>query len=109
MGYGYTSITGCNLNSVTVKGGYKLGGLIGYICASKGYNNDVTGNTLTDCTVDGIGGGVYAGGKSEYIIGKLVGNYNCNGTCNNNTVTNMTTSATANIGKIESGMTVMQE
>jgi hypothetical protein len=108
VGYGYTSITGCNLNSVTVKGGYKLGGLIGYICADSGNNNDVTGNTLTDCKVDGIGGDVYAGGKSEYIIGKLVGNYNCDGTCNNNTITNMFTSATENIGKIEDGMTVTE-
>jgi hypothetical protein len=108
VGYGYTSITGCNLNSVTVKGGYKLGGLIGYICADSGKTNDVTGNTLTGCDVDGIGGGVYAGGKNEYIIGKLVGNYNCNGTCNNNSIDNMTTSAAKNIGKIEDGMTVTQ-
>jgi hypothetical protein len=108
VGYGYTSITGCDLNSVTVKGGYKLGGLIGYICADSGNSNDVTGNTLTDCNVDGIGGGVYAGGKNEYIIGKLVGNYNCNGTCNNNSIYNMTTSTAKNIGKIEDGMEVIQ-
>ena len=107
VGYGYGSVTNCSLDKVTVKGGYKLGGLIGYICASGG-TGDVTGNTLTDCTVDGIGGGIYADGKNTYIIGKVVGNYNCNGTCNNNTITNMRTSATANIGKIESGKTVTQ-
>ncbi|MBR2043705.1 MAG: SipW-dependent-type signal peptide-containing protein [Clostridia bacterium] len=107
VGYGYTDVLNCTLTNVTVKGGYKLGGLIGYICASSG-TSDVTGNTLTDCTVDGIGGGVYAGGKTEYVIGKLVGNYNCDGTCNNNTITNMTTSATDNIGKIEAGKTVTQ-
>ena len=107
VGYGYTDVLNCTLTNVTVKGGYKLGGLIGYICASSG-TGDVTGNTLTDCTVDGIGGGVYAGGKTEYVIGKLVGNYNCDGTCNNNTITNMTTSATDNIGKIEAGKTVAQ-
>jgi hypothetical protein len=107
VGYGYTDITNCTLTNVTVKGGYKLGGIIGYICATSNAG-DVTGNTLTGCTVDGIGGGVFAGGKSEYIIGKIVGNYNCNGTCNNNTVTNMTSSASAAIGKIEAGKTVTQ-
>ena len=53
-------------------------------------------------------GGVYAGGKDKYVVGKLVGNYNCDGTCNGNTVTNMTTSATANIGEIEANKTVNQ-
>ena len=108
VGSGYTDISNCTLTNVTVKGGYKLGGIIGYICAETGYTHNVTGNTLTDCTVDGIGGGVFAGGKSEYIIGKIVGNYNCNGTCNNNTVTNMSTSVSVNIGKIEAGKTVTQ-
>ena len=87
VGYGYTDVLNCTLTNVTVKGGYKLGGLIGYICASNGQTHDVTGNTLTNCTVDGIGGGIYAGGKTEYVIGKVVGNYNCNGTCNNNSIT----------------------
>lgn len=108
VGYGYNSVKNCTLTNVSVKGGYKLGGLIGYICASGTNTSNVTGNTLTDCTVDGIGGGIFAGGKNEYIIGKIVGNYNCNGTCNDNTLTNMTTSATANIGEIESGKTVTQ-
>ena len=52
--------------------------------------------------------GVFAGGKTQYIVGRVVGNYNCNGDCNNNTVTGMTTSATENIGKIEAGKTVNQ-
>lgn len=108
IGYGYTDVINCSLTNVTVKGGYKLGGVIGYICASGSAVGDVTGNTLKDCAVDGIGGSIYAGGKDKYIIGKVVGNYNCNGTCNNNTITNMTTSATANIGEIEAGKTVTQ-
>ena len=107
VGYGYNSVKNCSLTNVTVKGGYKLGGLIGYICASGTNTSDVTGNTLTDCTVGG-NDGIFAGGKTEYIIGKVVGNYNCNGTCNTNTITDMTTSATENIGKIESGKTVTQ-
>ena len=108
VGYGYNSVKNCSLTNVTVKGGYKLGGLIGYICASGDNTSNVTGNTLKDCTVDGIGDGIFADGKHEYIIGKVVGNYNCNGTCNGNTITNMTTSATENIGKIENGKTVTQ-
>lgn len=108
VGYGYGSVTHCSLDKVTVKGGHKLGGLIGYICASGTNASNVTDNTLTDCTVDGIGDGIFAGGKTEYIIGQVVGNYNCNGTCNNNTITNMTTSVTKDIGKIEDGKTVTQ-
>jgi hypothetical protein len=106
-GYSYTDVTNCSLTNVTVKGGYKLGGVIGYIAAESG-TGDVTSNTLTDCTVDGIGG-VYAGGKEEYVIGKVVGNYNCNGTCSGNTVTRMTTGATQIIGKTEAGKTVTVE
>ena len=107
VGYGYTDVTNCELTNVEVKGGYKMGGIIGYICASNSNTGEVTGNTLNDCIVDGLGG-VYAGGKTEYIIGKVVGNYNCDGTCNGNTITSMTTSATENIGQIEVGKSVTQ-
>ena len=107
VGYVYGSVTNCSLTNVTVKGGYKLGGLIGYICASGSNTNDVIGNTLTDCFVDG-NDGIHADGKSNYIKGKVVGNYNCNGTCKNNTITNMNTSATENIGQIENGKRVTQ-
>ena len=106
VGYGYTSITNCSAVNCTVKGGYKLGGLIGYICASGGNTADVTGNTLTDCTVDGIGGGIFAGGKTEYKVGMLVGNYNADGDCGGNAVTDMTTSATEMIGEVEANITV---
>ncbi len=107
VGYGYTDITNCSVINCTVKGGYKLGGLIGYICSSDGEGN-VISNTLTNCNVDGIGSGIYAGGKDKYIIGKVVGNYNTNGICRNNTITDMTTSATANIGEIEAGLNVVE-
>jgi len=107
VGYNYGSVTDCTLTNCTVKGGYKLGGIIGYICSSVG-GSDVTGNTLTGCAVDGIGGGVYAGGKDKYVVGQVVGNYNCDGICNNNTVTGMTTSAASAIGEIEAGKTVTQ-
>ena len=103
VGYVYGSVTNCSLTNVTVKGGHKLGGLISYICASGDNHSNVTGNTLKDCTVRD-NDGIHAGGKDKYIIGKVVGHYNCNGTCNNNTITNMnvTPSETANIGLIQS-------
>ena len=109
VGYGYTKITNCHLTNVEVKGGYKLGGIIGYICASNDNTGDVTGNSLTDCTVDGLGSGVFAAGKDKYIIGKVVGNYNCNGECKDNTITRMTTTAAENIGQIENGKTVTEQ
>ena len=109
VGYSYGDIINCQLTDVQVKGGYKLGGIVGYICATSPATGEVTGNTLTDCAVDGLGNGEYAGGKSEYIIGKVVGNYNCDGTCKDNTITDMTTTVTLNIGKIESDKTVIEQ
>ena len=107
LGYGYTDVTGCTLTNCTVKGGYKCGGVIGYICASTADQlRSADGHTLTGCTVTDAG--EYADGKTEYIIGKIVGNYNANGSCKNNTITNMTTTATNNIGEIEAGKTVVQ-
>lgn len=107
IGYGYIDITNCTLTNCTVEGGYKCGGIIGYICASSPDQlRSADGHTLTGCTVNGAG--QYADGKTMYIIGKVVGNYNANGTCNDNTITNMTTTATANIGEIEAGKTVVQ-
>ncbi len=103
VGYGYADVTNCTLTNCVVKGGYKLGGVIGYVCAEN-VTRKIEGNALTDCAVQGAG--QYADGKSKYIAGRIVGNYNCNGTCENNVVENMTTIATANIGKIEEGMVV---
>ncbi|MBE6306039.1 MAG: hypothetical protein E7084_00045 [Bacteroidales bacterium] len=105
VGYGYTSVTNCTLTDCVVKGGYKLGGIIGYICTSNGATKAADGHTLTDCTVNGTDG-QYAGGKVKYVIGRIVGNFNCDGTCQNNIVTNMTTVATSDIGAIENGMNV---
>lgn len=105
VGYGYTSVTNCKLTGCTVKGGYKLGGVIGYVCSSNSAVKKVDGNELTNCTVKGADG-QYAGGKNKYIIGTIVGNFNCNGSCLNNTVVNMDTDAIANIGEIEAGWNV---
>lgn len=105
VGYGYTDITDCTLTNCTVKGGYKLGGVIGYICSS-GVERIVEGNTLTDCEVAYAGTPAEGKTEADLIIGKLVGNFNCNGICKDNLIENMTTSAIANIGKIEAGMVV---
>ena len=105
VGYGYTDVTNCTLTNCVVKGGYKLGGVIGYICAENNIQRKVDGHTLTNCTVNGADG-QYAGGKDKYIVGKIVGNYNANGTCENNTIVNMTTAAKADIGELESGNVV---
>ena len=87
--------------------GYKLGGVIGYICSSNNGTKAVDNHTLTNCTVAGTDG-QYAGGKSEYVMGRVVGNFNTDGSCQNNTIYNMTTVATENIGKIEAGYTVAE-
>ena len=107
VGYGYTSVTNCVVEDTVVEGGYKLGGIIGYVCSSNSEVKQVNGNTLTDCTVEGTG--EYADGKSQYVIGKVVGNFNCDGSCLENTIVNMTTPATDNIGKIEAGKIVNQD
>ena len=106
VGYGYADVTNCSLTNCVVKGGYKLGGVIGYVCANSAEQlRSVDGHTLTNCTVNGADG-QYAGGKDKYIIGKIVGNYNANGSCENNTIVNMTTVATSDIGEIENGFSV---
>ncbi len=109
VGYGYTTISDCVIENTIVKGGYKLGGVIGYICADGGKENSVTNCSIKNSVVDGLGDGKFASGKDTYIVGKIVGNYNCNGDCNNNVVENIETSATEMIGKIESGCIVNQD
>ena len=104
VGYGYCDVTNCTLTNCVVKGSYKFGGVIGYICASNENLGNVDNNTLTDCTVEWTGN--YSSGKDTVVMGKVVGNFNCDGTCNGNVITNMTTSAKSLIGKIEAGMIV---
>lgn len=104
VGYGYTDVTNCSVTDCTVRGCYKCGGIIGYICASNDQTRKVDNNTLTGCTVDFTG--TFTAGKTEFVCGMVVGNYNCNGTCSNNTIDNMTTVATGLIGKVEAGKNV---
>ena len=107
VGYGYCDVTNCTLTKCSVKGCYKFGGVIGYVATDNGIIRNVDNNILTNCTI--VNAGQHSDGKNEYIAGKVVGNYNCNGSCSNNMVANMTTEATSLIGKIEAGKIVTIE
>ena len=105
VGYNYGSVTNCTVENCTISGRYKVGGVVGYICNSNDQHTYVTGNTLTGVTVEGKN---LIDGKSAFVIGKIVGNWNATvGTCNNNTFSG-TTTATGNIGEVESRCTVTQ-
>ena len=105
VGYGYSDVTNCSVTNCNVKGSYKCGGIIGYVCASNDQTRKVDNNTLTDCTIDFTG--TLTDGKTEFVCGMVVGNYNYDGTCSNNTIDNMTTGyATGLIGRIEAGKNV---
>ena len=98
VGYNYGSVTNCTVENCTVSGRYKVGGIVGYICNSNDNPTSVTGNTLTNVTVKGEN---LITGKSNFVIGKIVGNWNATvGTCKGNTFSG-TTVATNNIGEVE--------
>ena len=95
---GNINVVDCVVENTTVCGQYKAGAAVGFICCCslKDYSIQITGNTLTNVTVKGEN--VWSG-KSNFVLGKVVGNW-CvpNGACKNNTFTG-TTEATANIGQ----------
>ena len=98
VGYNYGSVTNCIVENCTVSGRYKVGGIVGYICNSNDNQTFVTGNTLTNVTVNGDN---LIAGKNNFVIGKIVGNWNATvGTCKENTFSG-TTVATNNIGEVE--------
>ena len=98
VGYNYGSVTDCTVENCTVSGRYKVGGIVGYICNSNDNSTFVTGNKLTNVTVKGEN---RIAGKSDFVIGKIVGNWNATvGTCKENTFSG-TTVATNNIGEVE--------
>ena len=99
VGYNYGSVINCTVENCTVIGRYKVGGVVGYICNSNDYPTSVTGNTLTDVTVKGEN---LVAGKDHFVIGKIVGNWDATvGACKNNNFDG-TTTATDNIGEVES-------
>ncbi len=102
VGYNYGSVTDCTVENCTVSGRYKVGGIVGYICNSNDNSTFVTGNKLTNVTVKGEN---RIAGKSDFVIGKIVGNWNATvGTCKENTFSG-TTVATNNIGEVEARCT----
>ncbi len=102
VGYNYGSVTDCTVENCTVSGRYKVGGIVGYICNSNDNPTFVTGNKLTNVTVKGEN---LIAGKSNFVIGKIVGNWNATvGTCKKNTFSG-TTDATNNIGEVEARCT----
>ena len=102
VGYNYGSVTNCTVENCTVSGRYKVGGVVGYICNSNDNPTSVTGNTLTNVTVNGEN---LIEGKQDFVIGKIVGNWNATvGTCKGNTFSG-TTVATNNIGEVEARCT----
>ena len=105
VGYNYGSVTNCTVENCTVSGRYKVGGIVGYICNSNDQHTSVTGNILTGVTVKGEN---LISGKDNFVIGKIVGNWNATvGTCNENTFSG-TIDTTENIGEVESGCNVTQ-
>ena len=106
VGYNYGSVTNCTVENCTVSGRYKVGGVVGYICNSNDNSTSVTGNTLTNVTVKGEN---LITGKSNFVIGKIVGNWNATvGTCKGNTFSG-TTDATGDIGEIETRVTGLEQ
>lgn len=99
VGYNYGSVTNCKVENCTVSGRYKVGGIIGYICNSNDVPTYVTNNSLTNVAVKGEN---LVAGKNNFVIGKIVGNWNATtGECSGNRFTG-TTVATEDIGEIES-------
>ena len=98
VGYNYGSVTNCTVENCTVSGRYKVGGVVGYICNSNNIETFVTGNKLTGVTVEGKN---LIDTKPDFVIGKIVGNWDATvGTCKENTFSG-TTVATNNIGEVE--------
>ena len=66
----------------------------------------ITGNVLTNVTVKGDN--IWSG-KTEFVLGKVLGCWAHNGgNCKNNTITNITSEATSNIGEIAASYSVTQ-
>ena len=98
VGYNYGSVTNCTVENCTVSGRYKVGGVVGYICNSNNIETFVTGNKLTGVTVKGEN---LIDTKPDFVIGKIVGNWDATvGTCKENTFSGATV-ATNNIGEVE--------
>ena len=99
VGYAYGNVDNCAVENTTVNGGYKVGGITGYIFNP---NSSVTNNSLTGVTVKAD---PVISGKTA-IIGKIVGNWNTDGNCYDNSFADGVTNASDDIGHVETGKTV---
>ena len=99
VGNCYVDLEGCIVEDCVISGQYKVGGLAGYVCREGGNVLNIRNNTLKNVTVKGEN---LISGKSDYVLGQVVGNWNARSgeECNNNATTNVTGAATA-IGKVQ--------
>ena len=99
VGNCYVDLENCVVENCVISGQYKVGGLAGYVCREDGQKRIINNNTLKNVTLKGAN---LISGKSDYVIGQVVGNWNARsgGECKGNIITNVTGAATA-IGEVE--------
>ena len=107
VGNCYVDLENCVVENCVISGQYKVGGLAGYVCRENGKVLNIRNNTLTNVTVKGEN---LISGKSNYVIGQVVGNWNAlsGGECKGNTI-NSVTGATTVIGKVQPDVVVPQQ
>ena len=100
VGNCYVDLSDCTVENCTISGQYKVGGLAGYVCREDGQKRIISNNTLRNVTLKGE---KLISGKSDYVIGQAIGNWNARsgGSINVTTIENVT-GADSLIGKIES-------
>ena len=100
VGNCYVDLSGCTVENCTISGQYKVGGLAGYVCREDGQKRIISNNTLRNVTLKGEN---LISGKSDFVIGQAIGNWNARsgGSINVTTIENVT-GADSLIGKIES-------
>ena len=107
VGNCYVDLENCVVENCVISGQYKVGGLAGYVCREDGQKRIINNNSLKNVTLKGAN---LISGKSDYVIGQVVGNWNARsgGECKGNIITNVTGAANA-IGKVESDVTSPQQ
>mgnify|MGYP004508371633 CR=1 FL=1 len=95
------SITDCSVENCMASGQYKIGGAVGQIGAGEG---DVKNNSFknVEIKVENL-----IEGKTSATVGKVVGDYNCDGECSGNSFEGVLPEGFSDwIGKIETGRNV---
>ena len=98
------NISNCKVENTIVNGQYKVGGIVGQVD-----QGNITSNSLSNVTIQGAN--IWPGKENDgFILGKIVGCWATNDSdCTNNTFTNGTTEATANIGEVNENYSAPQE